>query len=476
MFPVSPAGAVEVPTIQSVALGKAVLAYAEARLQPGVEPLITTAAQQWSYAVSLPLGVDPAGGADLAVEARLRVLQGKVGVGVLAADEKSFLVEKSVTANGGQSASVVLRLPCPPVIGPLIVRNVSEKGLSQAVLEQVAIRRLPPLEAGEKSAAWSEPTRDELPALVRSLEYLRPLVPYPGWQFDSDWNNPDFSFQTRRRLWEYCLSRHWDIVVELPWYGGQRIELPLLSDAGRQLFVGGCIDPNEFAFLDAILDPEMVFVDVGAHLGLYTLFAARRAAAVWAFEPSSREFARLESNLRRGGLSGVQVLRRAVGNADKTAQLQIAHAMHSGQNTLHAFSHSGVVSESVETVEVERLDRFAREHELRRLDVLKVDAEQSELEVLEGAREILGSLQPWVLVEMNPAPDAGPRNREVSAFLGGLGYRFYQFDRGNGRLIEAHGGDAGANLVARPARRSLPDGGQTLRRYYFGNGAGKSKS
>jgi FkbM family methyltransferase len=479
MFRVSPSGEVAARVVQAVRLDQASLAYSEARLEPGAEPRITTAPEQWSYAISLPLGVDPAGGPDLAVEARLRVLEGKAGIGVLAGDERSFLVEEEVAANHGLGVCLLLRLPSPPVVGPLIVRNVSAAGRSKVVLEKVTICRLPPAwQVVEESGtgAASEPGRDELPGLVRSLEYLRPLVPYPGWHFDSDWNNPDFSFQTRRRLWEYCLARQWDIVADLPWYGGQRVEIPLLSDAGRQLFVSGCIDPNELAFLDAILQPDMVFVDVGAHLGLYTMYAAQRTAAVWAFEPSSREFGRLRRNLERNRLSDVQALPLALGNTDGRAELHIADPMHSGQNTLHSFSHEGVRSEHAETVEVVRLDRFVDERNLQRLDVLKVDTEQSELQVFEGAAEVLRALQPWLLLEVNPASSDSARNSGLALreLLYRCGYRFYQFDRRTGLPVEVLADHQGGNLVAGPAQRPLPQDAMIARRYYFSNGAEKS--
>ncbi|MEX2301079.1 MAG: FkbM family methyltransferase [Bryobacterales bacterium] len=448
------------------------LAYSQAHIEHGAKLVITTASERWSYAASLRLGVDPEEGPDLAVEARLRVLEGEIGVGVLAADERSFVVEADAAANNGLGACLFLRLPCPPVVGPLIVRNVSASGPSKAVLEAVSICRLPAPSGLPESAARgaSEPTPDEVPGLVRSLEYLRPLVPYPGWRFDSDWNNSDFSFQTRRRLWEYCFSKGWNIAVDLPWYGGQRIELPLLSDAGRQLFIGGCIDPNELAFLDAILKPEMVFADVGAHLGLYTLFAARRTAAVCAFEPSSREYACLQRNIERNKLRGVQALQLALGNADTMAEMRIANSIHSGQNTLHSFSHEGVVAERVETVEVRRLDRLVEEHNLRRIDVLKVDVERSEPEVFQGASEILHSMQPWLVLEVTDTP-GGQKTRSLALFelLHGFGYVFYAFDLRSGLLVEAPPNHRAGNLVAGPSRRPLPEDVMTPHRYYFEN-------
>ena len=48
------------------------------------------------------------------------------------------------------------------------------------------------------------------------------------------------------------------------------------NDNSLCLYVCGSFEPNEFAFLDKVLKPGMVFVDVGANDGYYTLFAAQR--------------------------------------------------------------------------------------------------------------------------------------------------------------------------------------------------------
>jgi len=66
------------------------------------------------------------------------------------------------------------------------------------------------------------------------------------------------------------------------------VEVTLPSDFGRCLWVGGCFEPNETAFLASVLRPGMIFVDVGANIGLYTLLAAHLVApggTVVAVEP-----------------------------------------------------------------------------------------------------------------------------------------------------------------------------------------------
>src|SRR5574341_1641841 len=65
-------------------------------------------------------------------------------------------------------------------------------------------------------------------------------------------------------------------------------------------------EPEIFRFLDCYLRSGMTFVDVGANIGCYTLFAAKRVGPlgqVWAFEPQQPTYSRLVENIQNNRLS-----------------------------------------------------------------------------------------------------------------------------------------------------------------------------
>ena len=64
------------------------------------------------------------------------------------------------------------------------------------------------------------------------------------------------------------------VTVRANWHGGTSVDVTLPSDFGRCLWVAGCFEPNETAFLASVLRPGMTVVDVGANIGLYSLLAA----------------------------------------------------------------------------------------------------------------------------------------------------------------------------------------------------------
>ena len=103
------------------------------------------------------------------------------------------------------------------------------------------------------------------------------LRPRPGWKFAEEYY-PQQRWLARRRgaLWEAARETGVRVSLSVRWHSGTTVDVTLGNDNSLCLYVCGSFEPNEFAFLDRALKPGMVFVDVGANDGYYTLFAARK--------------------------------------------------------------------------------------------------------------------------------------------------------------------------------------------------------
>jgi len=302
----------------------------------------------------------------------------------------------------------------------------------------------------------------QVAAIARTLRSLRPLVPYPKWRWDADWANPDLAFRMRQRIWQYFNHRTLETSVVVDWFARTQLRLHLGNDLSRQVYIAGCYEPNEFAFLDKLLQPGMNFFDAGAGEGLYTLFAARRVGdtgAVWGFEPSGREFDRLLENLRLNDVGNVHAFRIALADVDGQGELVVADAEHSGQNTLGAFAYDVARELRKEPVPLRRVDHVVSEHDITRLDVLKMDVEGAELRLIEGAHETLSRFRPVILFEALDAAlrHQGGGSEALCDALSALGYRLYVFSDDTGLPVPAAPGRFGENMIAIPAERSLPE-------------------
>ncbi len=145
----------------------------------------------------------------------------------------------------------------------------------------------------------------------------------------------------------------------------------------------GVPEPGMVKVFREMVKPGMTVVDVGAHIGLYSLYALRclqGVGKVFSFEPSPRTFAILKDNIqvngfRESGLS--QLLPVAVSFQSGTAELTIVRH-NSGHNTLFG---DDLTAEKIQITTV-TLDRALINEP--KVDVVKIDAEGAEPFILKG--------------------------------------------------------------------------------------------
>ena len=287
------------------------------------------------------------------------------------------------------------------------------------------------------------------------------LRPRPGWVFAEEYYDQRRWLACRRgALWEAAREKDLAVPITVRWYSGTTVDLTLGNDNSLCLYVCGSFEPNEFAFLDRVLKPGMVFVDVGANDGYYTLFAARRVGPtgrVIAAEPSSRERAHLQRNLGRNGLDNVTVVPAAIGSASGLADLHLAHGVHAGHNTLGSFAHDDVVRASLERVAIEPLDSVIERLALPRVDFVKIDVEGAEARVISGAATVLSTLRPVMLIEVNDKALRAQGNCAdslLATLRNELGYDIFVFSPTTGMLEASRDGEPlSANVVAIPSER-----------------------
>jgi FkbM family methyltransferase len=281
----------------------------------------------------------------------------------------------------------------------------------------------------------------------------------PSWRFGCEYYEQRRWLACRRgALWEAARGGM-SVPLTIRWYHGTMVDVVLGNDNSLCLYVCGSFEPNEFAFLARMLKPGMVFVDVGANDGYYSLFAAQRvgrSGRVLAVEPSTRERVNLKRNIALNALANVTVIPVALGAACGTAELRLAQGAHSGHNTLGGFANDGVQAESIEQVDVRTLDGVAHAAALDRIDILKIDVEGAEANVIAGAREVLAAMRPLIVLEISDKALRGQGSdaQRLIALLRELGYEIGVFSANTGRIeLLGEGRDLSLNVVAMPRDR-----------------------
>jgi FkbM family methyltransferase len=165
------------------------------------------------------------------------------------------------------------------------------------------------------------------------------------------------------------------------------------------------------------IDSGNTVFDVGAHVGFYTILAARRTGSggeVAAFEPLPRNVEFLRRHVHLNKLSNVTVVQAAVAESDGSSGFSISESFFEGY-----LDERGPVQ--VQTVS---LDTFVEAGNARLPNVIKIDVEGAELEVLKGARRVLTSARPIIFV----ATHGQDVHRACCSFLSSMGYSVAPID------------------------------------------------
>ena len=209
-------------------------------------------------------------------------------------------------------------------------------------------------------------------------------------------------------------------------------------------------EPFLRGLLLAELRPETVFVDVGAHVGLYPLLAAPRVRQVVAFEADPYTAKALALNVVRSGATNVRTVPKAA--SDRVGAISFWQS--SGTYSSSLVQRADWITERRVEIQASTIDAELASIPAADL-VLKIDAEGAELDVLGGATATLAmATRVFVVVEVNPdaLADAGRSPAELIARLRALGLSLERVDEDALAVVPLDGDDTGSwkgNLLGR---------------------------
>jgi FkbM family methyltransferase len=206
------------------------------------------------------------------------------------------------------------------------------------------------------------------------------------------------------------------------------IPLELLSDPGVARLVNDEYFGNGFEYFERNyllhrLKSGDFLIDIGAHFGLYSIFASASVQDLHclALEPHPANFEVMKRSIRHSGLQyRIKGLQCALGGRDGIGKLRINSSM--GHHLIRDDSSEfNVVDTPLRSLD-NLIKRFKFGQSAMRI-WLKVDTEGREKSVLAGASELLGSGKvQGVLWESSVGSLENPANKEIELFLRDFGF------------------------------------------------------
>lgn len=151
-------------------------------------------------------------------------------------------------------------------------------------------------------------------------------------------------------------------------------------------------------------DEKPIFLDVGANLGLISLYVVQHIpqVTIHAFEPGPKQSELLEKTIYENNLSS-RIFLNKVALSDKTGKCTFYS--HPNRDQAKDGLYDTKRGEKTVAIEVEtkKLDVWWEESGRLHVDVIKMDTEGAELMILNGAEELLKHQKPVIFLEIEPS-------------------------------------------------------------------------
>lgn len=173
---------------------------------------------------------------------------------------------------------------------------------------------------------------------------------------------------------------------------------------------------------------EGIFVDIGAHIGKFTIMMANRLGSkgkVISIEPHPKNFKILEENISLNELKNVVPLNVACSDEEGKTELyldKIGTGAHSIEPKRHKYDKKHFKGKI--EVDTKKLDRILEEENVKKVGLIKIDVEGAEAKALKGAINILGKSHPRIIFEAHNEKNLG----RVKKILDDFNYKIEKID------------------------------------------------
>lgn len=172
-----------------------------------------------------------------------------------------------------------------------------------------------------------------------------------------------------------------------------------LPESNTFYYYGFC-EANLTSFLLRFLKKGQTFIDVGAHIGFYSILSSPlvgKQGCVYSFEPTRWTYDLLKKNTRN--LTNIETINAGVADKKDTVSFADYGPGYGAYNSASADGTILTFKPSYTTTQTTTLDQFCKERHIHP-DFIKIDAEGFEHKILLGMDSLLANERPLITLEM----------------------------------------------------------------------------
>jgi FkbM family methyltransferase len=185
-------------------------------------------------------------------------------------------------------------------------------------------------------------------------------------------------------------------------------------------------EKENFTFLAQQCKPGSTVLDIGAHIGLFSIIASQLAGdtgKIFAFEPSPTTIKFLEKTIRINNKEKIIApVQQAMSAQPGKLTFFVSEDKIDNSNSLVSYKDDRKLN-GIE-VDVNTIDNFAAANQLGKVDFIKIDVEGAEYDTLQGGENIFISKRPACILAIHPVPikAKGDKLEDIYDFVKNLNY------------------------------------------------------
>ena len=225
--------------------------------------------------------------------------------------------------------------------------------------------------------------------------------------------------------------------VKAKTFWGEEMFLIIPEVVSLRIYRYGFHEENLTKMILEYLKPGMTFFDIGAHIGYFTMLASYivgEKSMVHSFEPTPNTYEVLIQNIKR---KNVITNNCAVFSKETFIRFNDYGLKYSAFNTFKKarldesiLKNLNPISVKVKTV---TLDKYVKMEKCKP-DFIKIDVENAELEVLQGAKDTIKKFHPIISIEVGDFDLNDKHSSECISLLNNYGYQAYEYR--NNRILK----------------------------------------
>ena len=173
----------------------------------------------------------------------------------------------------------------------------------------------------------------------------------------------------------------------------------------REIYLKDKYEDDQITFLKKKIDENRIkiFIDIGAHMGFYSINLSKKKLDIYAFEPIVENFNQLKKNILINKIYNIKAYNCALSNIKKTATMWVPDKDRTGGFAIYNKNDEALTKYSMKNINKRVIQSDIGDDLLdikNSVIAIKIDVERHEEEVLYGINKLLENNKIVIQIEI----------------------------------------------------------------------------